>query len=325
MGFDIFFEKNCTTTEKSPVEPKTPQEDVFDSLGGQFVEKPLGPDIYIPVGRLPGFCPRKELIQYRKNVISKEPYGPGLRILMDQGKLLAHQYRNWYMGPRGAGVGSWKCLSCGKSTDDHHIFGKIDEELRVDGKLYGINGKLMFFEPKECPVCAAPRFFKEKISSGRIVDSDDSNIVFNEWLFKNEDLKVRGRPDFFVYDFTKKAVVIQELKSTSPSKYNKFVKETSSDHLIQVFAYMWMMGGKINGEIVYLNRSGHGDCIDKFWHTAPVKYNEEFVDRNIVKPVSEFRRHQEKGTLPRPICVSKNAPKAKACKFLKECFEKFTP
>lgn len=173
-------------------------------------------------------------------------------------------------------------------------------------------------------MCGASRFAKGSTWSGRVVDSEDNLIVFDEWQLFNEEYGVRCKGDGWRRSIVTAEQLAQEVKSISPAGFAKVkgkgVKKEKPEHYTQMQIVLWLSNTK-RGEIVYLCKAAWKQP-DDFIHSVLVELDEPWLETHVWGPLKVLRAHLSADTLAPAVCAAKGTPRAKGCPLVKQCFAK---
>jgi hypothetical protein len=291
---------------------------IFANIAEVWKTPPMTVDSWVRVSSLGKFCAREEVLCAIHNITREFQCNAQLRWILDQGTMIHHLYRDWYLGPIGNYLGSWLCIPCGKNTDGDEVGsdGYPVKSMLPKGSMPETGRPRVIPMPKQCPNCGGDRATWD---GTRL-------IVFHEWLLCNEEHRIRGKQDGFRLDGGE--VIGQEAKSISPNGFRKrrtdgpYVKDKT-----QAMTYLWLSGMK-RGEIVYLNKSGwkkpdKDGNVDprEFVLSFPIEYSKAWMESYVWGPVSKARKAIKAGTLPKRICAKPGVPRTVDCPMVELCFK----
>lgn len=295
------------------------------------VYKPMKHSDWVRVSAIGSLCPRKETLRAEHDIDDYFNIDGSIGFSMMMGDMIHDGYR-FLLGSHGEYVGSWKCLSCGKTTDDYKDgdLGKTSVTTLPHSDVRGDDSDRDFHVckmPEHCALCGSPRVSVTKETFGRwgdkkSLESLDGNarIVFNEWKFYNSKYKVRGHWDGARYEDGD--VILQEIKSCSGGWFKKMGKMGGFDpHIKQLLVEMWLTGIH-RGELVYVNKSGWGN-VHNYLKIFPFDYNDDYMEKNVFYPLMHLRECLKKGIVSHyRICQSPDSDSATNCIMKNFCFDK---
>lgn len=133
---------------------------------------------------------------------------------------------------------------------------------------------------------------------------------------KIENLYIVGSPDILFED-----KYLIECKSIKLEGFN-MLKEPYIKHIAQLSFYLWLsekhsLGYSKTGAIIYVPKEEADEIVKVFPVTLKPVFRNSF--ENIV---SQIKRGIKERKLPPKICENTNAPSARMCKLVRQCFKR---
>lgn len=161
----------------------------------------------------------------------------GHQLTYDVGTATHSWWQNKYLGPWQRLWGHWFCSKCGAVT---------------------FTGLM----PHKCPDCGKGRTYWAtwEDEDGNAQTGKVDNIIYVEKALIDEELGYTGHPDGVLVDpaIGGAPQMLFELKTISPSGYEKLGNKPKTDHVIQMHAYMRLLKMR-EGLLVYTDKGKQAD------------------------------------------------------------------
>lgn len=263
------------------------------NLRERRVKLPLAPGGYLRASGLAELCPREEVLSGLLGIEREGTHGAGDLLTFDHGHGLHWALQNHVLPAVGVLYGTWICLECGARA------GRVPEgaTIRVeDGVPPSPLARFLVTRPAVCR-CGSEEFH------------------YRELRFVAPEYGTGGHPDGFIMLPSRDSLGVIEAKSTAlPWEVRDAPNFT---HVIQLQVYFWFTG-LTWGKILYWNKAGTGlDALIE--HT--IERDDATID-NVKAMLREVWGALEGGPVPKAVCQSPEAPRAKRCPVAVPCFER---
>jgi hypothetical protein len=255
----------------------------------------LSKDSWVRVSSLAFLCAREEALCVKYGIIREEEISADLSVIFEHGHALHWALQNRILPRLGAFYGRWRCAVCGAAyggRDRPWVFGTFTAEEFVASQVQ---------RPSVCASCDS--------------ELDDSNSLYIEPTFHNNEFKLSGHSDGFLVIPGLDGMGLLEAKSINPKGAAEVRLCPKLDHVIQAHCYMWLTGLRW-AKILYWDKAGSG-IRSLVEHT--IEYDEDTIFK-VRDLLTTLREDLASPDLPSKICQRRTCDRAKACDAVDYCF-----
>jgi len=254
-------------------------------------QPPLDPkNYYVRASGFADMCPREEVLCTTHNVTRKRKFDANTNLIFLHGTSLHWGVQNHLLAKLGLLNGMWRCNLCGKL----HGGPLLEETTAPFAAKIGPR-------PPKCSKCG--------------VEANGNTFTYEEWFFKDEELRLTGHPDGFISLPGHNGMGIFELKSVGGRKAWQIKHTPDVGHVVQAHIYM-MFTGFSWMQLLYWIKAENGLPALVEHH---IERDQEIIT-NIRTQLIVLRHGMETGELPQRICQNSTCPRAKNCSTTKLCF-----